>query len=387
VTLFEADDRIGGHVNTVEVFEGDRRLMIDTGFIVFNRPNYPGLNRLFDQLGVQSQPSKMSFSVKDERHGVEYSGANLGTLFANRTTLGRRDHWRMLGDITRFLRVIRRKDFSESEETVREAVDRLNLSVEFRDRFLSPLGCALWSCPHDAFLDFPMEFVVDFLRNHQLIDLGGRPEWRTVVGGSRAYVDRLVEAMSAEVLVGEPVARVERGSSGVEVLSRTGVRIFDEVVLACHADQALEVVVRASELERELLGSFQFQPNEAILHTDTSVLPLNPSAWASWNTRVPANEAGVATVTYDMNILQRLDARETYCVSLNESGLDESKVIARFHYSHPLATRAAARAKKRRSALVRHEGISYCGAYWGYGFHEDGLRSALDVARAFGEEL
>lgn len=384
VTLFEADSRVGGHVNTVSVQGSYGTVEIDTGFIVFNRPNYPGFVRLIDQLEVESQPSKMSFSVKDERHGVEYSGANLGTLFANRQNLTRADHWRMLNDVRRFIRLVSEISSADSTLTVNDGVKQLGLSDEFLSRFLSPLGCALWSCPHESFVNFPIKFVGEFLENHQLINLRGRPEWRTIKGGSRKYVDALLKETSAEILVDFPVDRIARGTAGISLFSRDRVFEFDEVIVATHADQGLAMLWDPSPLECDILRSFPYQKNEATLHTDTSVLPVNRKAWSSWNYRVPRELQSSATVTYNMNVLQSINSNETYCVSLNESAeIDPTKVISRFDYEHPVATVKGLLAKSCRMELVRHQGISYCGAYWGSGFHEAGVQSAFEVCSAF----
>jgi uncharacterized protein len=388
VTLFEADSRVGGHVNTVPVSTSAGELNIDTGFIVFNRPNYPGFVRLLEDLDVESQPSKMSFSVKDERHDVEYSGLSVGTLFAKRQNLTRRDHWRMLNDVRRFIAAVSELSGVESAITVGQSVKQLGLSEEFLDRFLSPLGCALWSCPHESFVDFPVQFVAEFLENHQLINLTGRPEWRTIRGGSRTYVDALLKRMNAIILLNHPVERIARGRSGISVFSQDQVFEFDEVIVATHANQSLTMLWDPTLVECELLRCFPYQRNEAILHTDISVLPANRKAWSSWNYRVPAHRQAAATVTYNMNILQSLETEETYCVSLNESDvIDPAKVIARFDYDHPVATVAGLRAKSRRNEMIRHNGISYCGAYWGSGFHEAGVQSALQVCQSFGVEL
>lgn len=388
VTLFEADSRIGGHVNTVSVNGANGELDIDTGFIVFNRPNYPGFVKLIEQLGVESQPSRMSFSVKDERHGVEYSGSSLGTLFASRQNLTRADHWRMLNDVRRFIGLVSKLSGEDSTMTVGQSVRRLGLSDEFLDRFLSPLGCALWSCPHESFVEFPVRFVAEFLENHQLINLTGRPEWRTIRGGSKRYVEALLKQTTAEIFVDHPVERIARGATGISLFSRDRVFEYDEVVVASHANQSLKMLWDPSSVECELLKCFPYQKNEAILHTDTSVLPVNRKAWSSWNYRVPEDHQLAATVTYNMNLLQSIEADSTYCVSLNESAvIDPAKVIARFDYEHPVATVAGLAAKNRRNEMIRHQGISYCGAYWGSGFHEAGVQSALDVCSAFGVEL
>lgn len=388
VTLFESADRIGGHIHTVPVESTDGLLNIDTGFIVFNLPNYPGFVRLIEKLGVESQPSRMSFSVKDERHNVEYSGSSLGNLFAKRQNLTRSDHWRMLVDIQRFILLVSRLSCEEADVTVRQSVSQLGLSDAFLNRFLSPLGCALWSCPHESFLEFPIRFVAEFLENHQLINLTGRPEWRTITGGSSRYVDALLSQVKAEISTSHPIERIERTPTGVLTHSGSASEKFDEVVVATHADQSLAMLCDPTSIERELLGCFPNQKNDVILHTDISVLPENPNAWSSWNYRVPADPQGSATVTYNMNLLQSLTASETYCVSLNESSvIDPEKVIGRFDYEHPIATVKGLGAKRRRTELIRHQGISYCGAYWGNGFHEAGVQSAFEVGKAFGEKL
>lgn len=388
VTVFESDSRIGGHIHTVPVKSPDGVLNIDTGFIVFNLPNYPGFVRLIEELGVESQSSRMSFSVKDERHGVEYSGSSIRNLFASKQNLTRSDHWRMLIDTNRFIRLISRLAKAEADVTVGQSVAKLGLSNVFLNRFLSPLGCALWSCPHESFLDFPVRFVAEFLENHQLINLRGRPEWRTIKGGSSSYVQALLAQTNAEVRVSRPVERVERTSTGIVVHSMAGSERFDEVIVAAHADQSISILCDATPIERELLGSIPYQKNEVVLHTDVSVLPENPDAWSSWNYRVPADLQSAATVTYNMNLLQTLSASETYCVSLNQTSvIDPDKVLGSFAYDHPVATVKGLAAKCRRNELIRHKGVSYCGAYWGNGFHEAGVQSALQVAKAFGEIL
>ncbi len=388
VTLFEADSRIGGHINTVSVGSGLEAVNIDTGFIVFNKPNYPGFNLLLDHLDVESQASTMSFSVKDERNGLEYSGSSLANLFAQRGSFGRLDHWRMLSDSHKFIRMVNRLSSADASITVRQSVRQHGLSDEFLERFLSPLGCALWSCPHQTFLDFPIRFVAEFLGNHQLINLTGRPEWRTIKGGSRQYVSALLDKLDADIHINTGVDEIHRGSSQVQVSFRGKAKIYDEVVVATHADQAFQLLGNPVREECEILSAFEYQRNEAVLHTDSSVLPKKKSAWSSWNYRVPKNESNSATVTYNMNILQSLQTEKTYCVSLNESTeLNPSAILGRFDYAHPVATVKGLEAKGRRGELVRNQGISYCGAYWGNGFHEAGLQSALDVAKAFGESL
>lgn len=388
VTVYEADSRIGGHVNTVTVESDSGPIKVDTGFIVFNRPNYSGFNRLLKELEVESQASRMSFSVKDERSGIEYSGSSLTNLFAQRGSLGRGDHWHMLTDIHKFILMMKKLSFTDPLITVEECIKKHKFSQEFLDRFLSPLGCALWSCPHDKFLNFPIRFVAEFLENHQLINLTRRPEWRTIRGGSSQYVSALLGKMDAEILLEAAVDQIQRGSSQIQVSSKSKTKSYDHVVVAAHADQALGLLLNPTLTECEILSAFEYQKNEAILHTDTTLLPQRRKAWSSWNYRVPREVTDSATVTYNMNILQSLESTTTYCVSLNESNqIEPSKIIARFDYDHPVASIRGLTAQSRRAELVRHEGISYCGAYWGNGFHEAGVQSAIQVANTFGETL
>ena len=386
VTVFEAGDEVGGHTHTIDVPDGGRTVPVDTGFIVFNGPNYPRLCALFEQLGVRWRESNMSFSVRCERSGIEWNGSSLNQVFVQRSNLARPAHWRMLADIVRFHR--------EAPEALATLDDTVSVSAwltlrgyasGFVNRYLLPLGASLWSCSTERFATFPMRFVIEFLDNHRMLQNNGRPTWRTVVGGSRAYLGPLTAPFADRIRVSSPVERVMRGPGGVAVqLAGGGSETFDEIVLACHADQALAMVSDPDPDERALLEAFPYQPNEAVLHTDTSLLPERRGAWASWNYRVPVSEGADVSVTYNMNMLQGLDTQATWCVSLNPgSAIAADKVFARLQYAHPMFTRGRAAAQARHAEMIRRRGVSYCGAYWGYGFHEDGLRSGLDVAAAF----
>jgi len=391
VTLFEAGGYLGGHTNTIDVREGERVIPVDTGFIVFNQPNYPNLCRLFDELGVASRDSDMSFSVRCERSGIEYNGSDINKLFVQRANLLRPSHWRMLIDILRFNR--------EAPAQVRAGMDdsvtvngyllRHHFSEAFSRRYLLPLGASLWSCSAAQFCTFPMRFVIEFLLNHRMLQVDGRPVWKTVRGGSRQYVRRLVSRLKADIRLQTPVTRVRRAGPGVELRLENGnTERFDEVVMACHADQSLALVDEADGLEHDVLVRFPYQPNEVVLHTDIRLLPAREAAWASWNYRIPRRARSKVAVTYNMNMLQGIESDRTYCVSLNPgSEIDPSKVIRRFRYQHPLFTSGRSAAQSHHGELVRRRGISYCGAYWGYGFHEDGVRSALSVCAAFDQDL
>ncbi len=391
VTLFESGDYLGGHTNTVDVREGQRTIPVDTGFIVFNQPNYPNLCRLFGHLGVESRDSDMSFSVRCEQSGIEYNGGSLDSLFIQRANLLRPSHWRMIAEILRFHR--------EAPAHLRAGLDdsisvsgylaRHRFSSAFERRYLLPLGASLWSCSAAQFGNFPMRFVIEFLLNHRMLQVEGRPVWKTVRGGSREYVRQLVSQMNADVRLNTSVAGVRRKGNGVELRHADGrLEHFDEVVMACHADQSLRLVQDADGLEHDVLARFPYQLNEVVLHTDTRVLPARRKAWASWNYRVPARSRSNVTVSYNMNMLQGIESERTYCVSLNlSSEIDPSKVIRRIRYEHPLFTPGRSVAQSHHGELIRRRGISYCGAYWGYGFHEDGVRSALNVCAAFDQSL
>lgn len=391
ITVFESGNYVGGHTNTIRVTEGSRALAVDTGFIVFNETNYPNLCRLFDELGVQARDSDMSFSVHCEKTGLEYNGTDLDSLFAQRRNLLNPGFWGMLAEIVRFNREAPARLAAGMDDsiTVDAYVAAQGHGRRFLEHYLAPLGASLWSCDASRFRQFPMRFVVEFLHNHRMLQVNGRPVWKTVVGGSNQYVAPLVAPFRHRIRLGTPVTAVRRGPVGVELSLEGGHRErFDEVVLACHADQSRRIVVDMDDEEREILGHFPYQVNEAVLHTDTRLLPERKRAWASWNYRIPAGEKERVTVTYNMNMLQGIESGETYCVSLNQSqGIDPARVIRRIDYEHPLFTPGRDHAQSRHGSLIRRRGISYCGAYWGFGFHEDGVRSALAVCEAFDMSL
>lgn len=391
VTLFEAEHRPGGHTHTVTVDAADGPHQVDTGFIVFNPVNYPHFTALLDGLGIASRPTEMSFSVRCDRSGVEWAGADsLNRVFGQRRNLVRPAFYRMLADLLRFARLARQVAAEpDDRRTVAAFVAEHRFSAAFVEHYLLPLGAALWSCPAGRFAEFPIRFVAEFLANHAMLDpLGARPQWRTVAGGSRLYVDALLARFPGELRLGSPVLRVRRTSREVIVVRADGQpEAFDEVVLACHADQALALLERPTATERALLSAFPYEANEAVLHTDTSVLPRTRRTWAAWNYRRPAGGEDAVSVTYNMNILQGLAARDTYCVTLNDRGeVAPEHILARMTYHHPRFTTERGRAQARHPELIRAHRTSFCGAYWGFGFHEDGVRSALAVADAFGAD-
>ena len=391
VHLFEANDYIGGHTSTITVNDSNKLINVDTGFIVFNEQNYPNLCRLFDKLGVASRLSDMSFSVHNEKTGLEYNGSGLNGLFCQRRNLLNVDHWLMLKDIMRFHQQapLLLSNGLDDKTTVTEFARQHSYSSSFVENYLVPLGASLWSAPARTFREFPIRFVLEFLDNHCMLQIRNRPQWKTVTGGSRTYIKPLISGFSDRIRLKQPVSSVHRISKGVELRFINGMaETFDEVIIATHADQALILLAQPSAEETELLQQFPYQDNETVLHTDTSVLPDRPEAWASWNYRIPATDKTHVSVTYNMNLLQGLETDKTYCVSLNQTGnIDPARIIRKFNYHHPLFQPGRQLAQSRHAQLIRHKGLSFCGAYWGYGFHEDGVRSALAVCAAFGQEL
>ncbi len=393
VTIFEAGDRVGGHTNTVRVDLDGETHHVDTGFIVHNDRNYPNFVTLMRQLGVATQPSNMSFSVSDPRTGLEYRGTNLNTLFAQRRNLVRPSFLRMLADIARFNRAAKRllRDDSSRDDSVslEQFVREGRYSPAFTDQFLVPLGASIWSADPETFTQFPAVAYARFMDNHGLLDLRGMPEWRTVTGGSQRYVDRITAPFADRIRLRDPVEKVVRTGDGVEVVSALdGTEVFDRVILATHSDQALHLLADPSTAERDILGAISYQPNVATLHTDERFLPRSPRARASWNYHLCGDGGRAATLTYWMNELQSIESRHQLLVTLNRhDDIDPAKVLGRYDYAHPVFDAAAMSAQRRRSEIQGSRGSFFAGAYWEYGFHEDGVRSALDVCRHFGVAL
>lgn len=391
VELFEADDRLGGHANTVTVDDPVAgELAIDTGFIVHNRGNYPNFSRLVDELGVRTQPTEMSFAVTDRRQDLTYRATNPSTIFADRANLLRPQLWRMLYDITRLWRAARRLlDDPRSSQglTLGEFLDRGSFSEAFVEWHLRPLFAAVWSADPRTFERASAVAFLGFIDNHGLIGFGGRPTWRTIVGGSREYVDAIERRFDGKIHLASPVVSVRRlEAGGVEVATASGRSFFDEVVFACHTDQTLRILEDPTSSEREILGAIRYQPNRAVLHTDVTCLSPNRRAWAAWNYDAEPG-AAVPGVTYDLTMLQRLPGARRYLVSLNmEDRIDPSKVIRTFDYAHPFFDVDAVLAKPRIPEINGVDRVHYCGAWARHGFHEDGMVSALDVCRNLGVE-
>lgn len=386
VTLYEASDYLGGHTHTHDVVVAGRNYAVDTGFIVFNPPHYPLLHKMFDQLGVESQPTTMSFALKNERSGLEYNATNVAGLFCQRRNLVARRFWRMLRDILRFYREAPALlDLAGSGPTLGDYLAEQRFSDAFRDDHLLPMAAALWSSPAAQILQFPAKYLAQFMANHQMLQVRGRPQWRVVKGGSQSYVRALRQAWRVRERIGCAVTKVTRAADAVLIDSIAGSDRYDHVVMACHSDQALALLADASEPEHSILGAMPYQENDTVLHTDASLLPRRRRAWAAWNALVPADTSEQCTVSYCMNLLQGLDCIEPIVVSLNRTDeIAPAKILKRMRYHHPLYTQAAVAAQARKAQIQGLNRTWFAGAYWGWGFHEDGMRSAVDVANALG---
>lgn len=390
VVVYEADSRIGGHTHTVEVNGGERTFAVDTGFIVFNPENYPLFTRLMGLLGVESQPSNMSFSVRDERSGLEYNGTSLNSLFAQRRNLLRPGFLRMVRDIVRFFRDARELvGSSDFDLTLGDFVASRGYSREFMEWHLFPLASAVWSTGPSGITRFPAVALARFFNNHGFLQVEDRPRWRVLVGGSRSYLEPLSRPFRSAIRLGSPVAAVRRDPASVRVRTRGGDEDrFDHVVITAHSDQAIGMLEDPSPAEREVLGAIRYTPNDTVLHTDESLLPRRPRARASWNYHLPVRDDQLPSVTYWMNLLQSIPGPTRFCVTLNRTDrIDPSRWIRRMTYEHPLYDSAALRAQLRRKEISGVNRTSYCGAYWGYGFHEDGVRSAVEACRPLGVDL
>jgi len=386
VTVFEADDRIGGHTNTVRVAHAGRDYAVDTGFIVFNARTYPNFIRLLDELDVGWQDSDMSFSVRHERTGFEYNGSTINSLFAQRSNLFRPSFYRMIREILRFNREAPSL-LDPGQVTLDEYLANGNYSREFVDHYIIPMGAAIWSAKPAEMGKMPARFFIRFFHNHGMLSVNDRPVWRVIKGGSNAYVEKLVAGHRHRIRLNAPVESVSRARTHVEVKVRGQERErFDYVFIACHADQALGMLENPSETESQVLRKFHYQHNEAILHTDDSLMPKHRRAWAAWNYHIPADAQERVALTYNMNILQSIEAPVQFCVTLNYAqAIDPAKVIRRIAYSHPVFTREAVAAQQRHAELNGAHRTFFCGAYWRNGFHEDGVVSALDALKHFEE--
>jgi predicted NAD/FAD-binding protein len=392
VTVYEAGAYAGGHSNTVRVDTADATHWVDTGFIVLNDRTYPNFSRLLERLGVATQSTHMGFSVTGAQEDFEYAGTPRG-VFCQRANLRRPAYWRMLADLVRFNRALRgvlAGPNRDGDVSLGEFLERGGYSRTFTERLIVPQASAVWSADPASMWSFPVRFLAEFFANHGMLGFVDRPAWSTVAGGSVRYVEALTRPFAARIRLRSPVVSVTREAAGVQVVAAGGAgrERYDEVVLACHSDQALALLADPSRAETAVLGAIPYQRNEAVLHTDSTLLPRRAAARQAWNFHLLAEPRAQTTVTYWMNHLQRLRAEHDYCVTLNRSeAIDPDKVIRRIDYSHPVYTGEGIRAQARHRTISGVNRTHYCGAYWGWGFHEDGVVSALRACAPFGVGL
>lgn len=393
VKVFECNDYIGGHTATKEIEYDGKTYAIDTGFIVFNDHTYPLFLQLLSKLGVGQQETEMSFSVHNCETGLEYNGHDLNTLFAQRSNLLRPKFWRLIKDILRFNKLC--KEISQqisshtssyhSEYTLGQFLNENKFNDFFNQHYILPMGAAIWSTSLNSMLQFQLEFFIRFFDNHGLLNINDRPQWYVIPGGSNQYIPALTASFEKDIMLNSKIKHVKRSGKEVTLVFDNGSeQQFDEVVFACHSDQALKLLADANELERSILGDIPYTNNDVVLHTDTSLLPKRPRAWAAWNYMLNDKPDAPASVTYDMNILQGIESEHTFCVTLNQSDqIDPAKILGRYQYAHPVFNLTSQKAKQRRSQICGHNHTHFVGAYWYNGFHEDGVRSAVEMALRF----
>ena len=390
IVVFEANDYVGGHTNTQDVSFNGHQYAVDTGFIVFNEKTYPNFVKLMKRLGVEWQNSLMSFSVQCEKSGLEFSPSSLNSLFIQRRNLLRPSFYRMLRDVMRFKKdseaLLQSDDY---ELTLFDFLTEKSYSQAFIEHFIIPMGEAVWSADPVKFNQFPAHYFAQFFKNHGFLNIKDQPQWLTVKGRSRQYLKPITQAYADQIRVNCPVETIRRNPDGVEVTPRNqAAEKFDQVVIATHSDQALAILADPTDSEKNILGDIPYQPNHAVLHSDESLLPSKKAAWASWNYHIPKEDIGRVAVTYDMNILQSIGAPEELCVSLNLSrAINPDKIHREMNYHHPVYDPDSLAARKSHSEINGINRTYFAGAYWGYGFHEDGVNSALEVCKHFGKIL
>lgn len=393
ITLFEKEDRLGGHTATMDVTLDGRDYQIDTGFIVYNERTYPNFIRLMSELGVSTHQTSMGFSVSQPREqgGLEYSGANLSTLFAQKRNIFNLSHWKMLKDIVRFNKMALEHVSTQQVSptmTLGEYLDEYNYSAAFRDYYLIPMGSAIWSASTDVMMNFPLQFFVKFFDNHGLLQIKNRPQWYVISGGSKQYIPHLISPYKDKIRLNSDIKTIKRqdGKVTIEFNDATS-EIFDYLVMACHSDEALELLDKPTEAEQEVIGNIAYQNNEVVLHHDTRLLPRNKKTWSSWNYLLHSTSQTLPTLTYNMNILQGIHSPITFCVTLNDTHrIDADKIIERFQFAHPVFTQDAMKSQNRWPELTKQtinehpNNTWYAGAYWRNGFHEDGVFSGIRAA-------
>ena len=389
VYLFEKNDYIGGHTHTHEIKENINNINVDSGFIVYNENTYPNFIKLLDILNIERQHTKMGFSVKSNSQDFEYAGNSINSIFSQRKNIFKPSFLKMVYDILKFNYQSKRDIKKISTNiTLKQYLDSSSYSKEFIDKYIIPMGAAIWSTSPELMLQVPAVFFIRFFKNHGLLDITNRPQWWVIKNGSNQYVKEIIKPFKENIKLNTKISSIKRKNNGVEVSYGDNKEFFDSVIIATHSDQALSLIDDLTDKESDILSKIKYQKNTALLHTDTSILPNRKIAWSSWNYLINHDQEKIVTLTYNMNILQTLKSNKTYCVTINDStNIDKSKILKEIKYSHPLFTIDSVDAQKRKDEICGKNDTYFCGAYWGYGFHEDGVNSALDVCKKFGLSL
>ena len=391
VTIFEANDYIGGHTHTHKVNIDGKKYSVDTGFIVYNERTYPNFIKLLDLLNVERQLSTMGFSVKSISKDYEYAGESLNSLFAKRSNIFRFGFLRMLYEMYHFGKKADSSGIGlDASVTLGDYLKKEKYSGEFINYFIIPMGAAIWSTPANKVLNMPAYFFIKFFYNHGMLETINRPNWWVIKNGSSEYIKKIIRGFENKINLSTPVKTVARKNEGIEIqlAKKEETLKFDSVIFATHSDQALEMLENPTDTEKDILSSIPYQKNEVLLHTDSSVLPRRKLSWASWNYQLDSDPALPVVLTYNMNILQSINCKETLCVTLNDhNSVDETKILKKITYHHPLFNGKSIEAQKRKSEISGVNNTHYCGAYGRNGFHEDGVVSALDVCKGFGEQI
>ncbi len=394
IQIFEAGDYIGGHTATIDVELDGKKYAVDTGFIVYNDRTYPRFIKMMNEIGVTGTATEMSFSIRNDHSKLEYNGHSLSTLFAQKRNWFNPRFYSFIFEILKFNKLAKANahDDTVTTKTLGEFLNQHRFSDYFCDNYILPMGAAIWSSTLADMRAFPLKFFLQFFLNHGLLDIKNRPQWYVIDGGSRAYIDPLTQGFKDKIALNSTVSQVRFDDAGVQLTVNHKVHRFDQVIFACHSDQALRILGKnATEDQSEVLGSMAYQSNEVILHTDTSLLPKQQQAWASWNYYLDGSDSEAhrkPALTYNMNILQHIQSEHTFCVSLNSrERIDQSKILRTFSYDHPVFSLESKAASQQRSRIQGKHGMWFAGAYWHNGFHEDGVRSALDVVEAIAKQV
>jgi len=388
VHLYEKNDYIGGHTHTHELIENSNKLNVDSGFIVYNENTYPNFIKLLDTLKVERQHTEMGFSVKSNIGDFEYAGNSLRSFFAQKSNILKPKFWKMTFDIIRFNKIASNDHEKKINLSLKEYLNKHSFSKSFTKNYILPMGAAIWSTSPKLMLDMPAYFFIRFFKNHGLLKIADRPQWWVIKNGSNQYVKEIIKPFINHIHLNSKIDTISRKDGKVYIGTKDKIKKYDSIVISTHSNQALNLLSDPTTDEKNILGNIKYQKNTALIHTDVSILPKRKLAWSSWNYLINQDSNQLVTLTYNMNILQNLKSNKTYCVTINNTKkLNPDKIIKEIIYHHPLFTESSVKAQKQKAIICGCNNTYYTGAYWGYGFHEDGVNSALDVCSKFGIKL